>query len=98
MRGTSDAKTGDMTRQERLDRAEEITLWEAEDLTHRAVKVPERERAKPARRLILLARSYGCDLGLMLGGFQAAKGLPSATPFPSRVRSFDTERAGLGRV
>jgi hypothetical protein len=37
MRGTSDTKTGDMTRQERLDRAEEITLWEAEDLTHRAV-------------------------------------------------------------
>ena len=37
MRGTSDTKTGDKTRQERLDRAKEITLWEAEDLTHRAV-------------------------------------------------------------
>lgn len=57
-RGTSDAKTGDMTRQERLDRAEEITLWKAEDLIHRAMKAPERERAKPARRPILLARRY----------------------------------------
>jgi hypothetical protein len=47
-----------MTRQERLDRAEEITLWKAEDLIHRAVKASERERAKPARRLILLARRY----------------------------------------
>ena len=37
MRGTSDTKTGDKTRQERLDRAEEVTLWEAEDLAHRAV-------------------------------------------------------------
>jgi hypothetical protein len=37
MRGTSDTETGDMTRQEHLDRAEEITLWEAEELTHRAV-------------------------------------------------------------
>jgi hypothetical protein len=58
MRGTSDAKTGDMTRQERLDRAEEITLWKAEDLIHRAVKAPEQERAKLARCLILLARRY----------------------------------------
>jgi hypothetical protein len=57
-RGISDAKTGDMTRQERLDRAEEITLWKAKDLIHHAVKAPERERAKPARRLILLARRY----------------------------------------
>jgi hypothetical protein len=35
----------------------------------------------------------GCDLGLMLCESQAAKGLPSATPFPTRESSVDTENS-----